>query len=360
MSKKNLRLAAVGIVMLAGLIAGYVESAMAQGKMAEEVYKNIQALKGVPAEQVPITMQYFTMALGVTCGNCHVSGANEKDDKEDKVMARKMISMVLDINKGHFAGRGAISCYTCHRGNRAPVGTPVPSEAARPTTVTAVPEGVTADQLLAKFVASMGGDAAIAKITSKSAKGMREDAANSPAPIEMYSSYPDKGALVVHMVGADDITGYDGDAGWTANPSRGVRDMIAQDTQGTKLEDPIYLAANAKKLYTAWRVGRPEKIGDREAYVLNGTAPGRAPVRLYVDPQAGTLLRLIRYVETPVGRLPTQLDYSDYRDVTGVKVAHKIASIRPQARNTITLTDVQLNTPVDAAKFAKPANPPAR
>ena len=355
------------LATLALAVAMNAGSAAAQGKLAEEVYKNIQALKGVSAEQVPITMQYFTTALGVTCGTCHVSGANDKDDKAEKQTARKMISMVLDINKGHFAGRGAISCYTCHRGNLAPVGTPVPSEMTRSAAAPALPAGVTADVLLDKMLAAMGGDA-VAKVTSKAAKGTREDAANPPTPIEMYASYPDQGALIVHMVGADDVTGYDGAAGWTANPSRGVREMIAQETEGTKLEDPIYLAANARRLYPQWRVGTPAKIGDRDAYVLNATAPaqappgaqGRPPVRLYLDAQTGTLLRLIRYVETPVGRQPTQLDYSDYRDVAGVKVPHKIASIRPQARNTITLSDVQLNGAIDPAKFVKPANPPAR
>jgi hypothetical protein len=213
--------------------------------------------------------------------------------------------------------------------------------------------------LLDKMLAAMGGDA-VNKVTSLSAKGSREDAANPPTPVEVFASYPNKGAMIVHMVGADDITGWEGDAAWTANPSRGVRDLIAQDAQGTKLEDPIYLAANAKKLYTQWRVGRAEKIGDHEVHVLNGTAQGRPPVRLYLDPQTGMLLRLIRYVELPVGRLPTQLDYSDYRDVAGVKFPYKIASIRPAARNTITFTDVQLNTSVDPAKFAKPQNPPAR
>jgi photosynthetic reaction center cytochrome c subunit len=333
--------------------------AVAQSKPAEEVYKNVQALKGVPAEQLPVIMQYFTTALGVTCGNCHVSGANEKDDKEDKQTARRMISMVMDINKNHFAGRTAISCFTCHRGSRAPVSTPVPSELTRSATPAAAPQGVTADELLDKMLAAMGGDA-VNKVTSLSAKGSREDAANPPTPVEVFASYPNKGAMIVHMVGADDITGWEGDAAWTANPSRGVRDLIAQDAQGTKLEDPIYLAANAKKLYTQWRVGRAEKIGDHEVHVLNGTAQGRPPVRLYLDPQTGMLLRLIRYVELPVGRLPTQLDYSDYRDVAGVKFPYKIASIRPAARNTITFTDVQLNTSVDPAKFAKPLNPPAR
>ena len=114
--------------------------AVAQSKPAEEVYKNVQALKGVPAEQLPVIMQYFTTALGVTCGNCHVSGANEKDDKEDKQTARRMISMVMDINKNHFAGRTAISCFTCHRGSIKPLTAPPPPAAPPAAPVPKAPE----------------------------------------------------------------------------------------------------------------------------------------------------------------------------------------------------------------------------
>src|SRR5580698_10109635 len=94
-------------------------------KKAEEQFKNIQALKGVPADQVLPAMQFITASLGVECQFCHVEGAFEKDDKKTKQTARKMMEMMFAINKDNFEGHREVTCYSCHRGSSMPVGTPV-------------------------------------------------------------------------------------------------------------------------------------------------------------------------------------------------------------------------------------------
>src|SRR5205807_10542180 len=86
-------------------------------KLAEEEYKNIQALKVIPAEQVIPSMQFIAASLGVECEYCHVAHANEKDDKKPKVTARKMINMMMAINKENFEGHREVTCYSCHRGS---------------------------------------------------------------------------------------------------------------------------------------------------------------------------------------------------------------------------------------------------
>ena len=77
-------------------------AAPARPKLAEEEFKNIQALKGIPADQVIPSMQFIAASLGVECEYCHVAHANEKDDKKPKVTARKMISMMMAINRDNF------------------------------------------------------------------------------------------------------------------------------------------------------------------------------------------------------------------------------------------------------------------
>src|ERR1700686_5804535 len=94
-------------------------------KKAEEQFKNIQVLKGVPAEQIFPTMQFITASLGVECEFCHVEGAFEKDDKKPKQTARKMMEMMFAINKENFEGHREVTCYSCHRGSANPVGTPL-------------------------------------------------------------------------------------------------------------------------------------------------------------------------------------------------------------------------------------------
>src|SRR5436305_1129092 len=92
-------------------------AAGAYAQPAEQVYKNITALKGTPADQVVPAMQFIASSLGMECGGCHVQGKPEADDKPAKKTARAMITMTLNINKDAFNGRTQVSCYTCHRGS---------------------------------------------------------------------------------------------------------------------------------------------------------------------------------------------------------------------------------------------------
>ena len=62
------------------------------------------------------------------------------------------------------------------------------------------------------------------------------------------------------------------------------------------------------------------KIGGHDVYQLIGANPGKPPMRLFFDKESGLLLRSIRYGDTPLGRNPTQVDYTDYRAQDGVKV----------------------------------------
>jgi hypothetical protein len=105
-------------------------------------------------------------------------------------------------------------------------------------------------------------------------------------------------------------------------------------------------------------VERPEKVGDEETYLLRGENPDEPPVRLYISRQSGLLVRLVRYVETPLGRNPIQIDYGDYRDAEGVKVPFRWTLARPGGRFTIQVDQIQQNVPIDDAKFAKPPEPP--
>ena len=87
-----------------------------KGKTAGEFYKNVQALKDVPAADIHPAMEYITTALGVGCGYCHVPGKFDSDDRHDKNVARSMIKMTMALNANVFDGKRELTCYTCHRG----------------------------------------------------------------------------------------------------------------------------------------------------------------------------------------------------------------------------------------------------
>lgn len=88
-------------------------------KRVEQAQKNIQVLKGLPADRLTPIMFAFKAALGVDCTYCHIKDQWEKDDKPAKQIARKMIGMTRDAN-AKLGGASRVTCYTCHRGQARP------------------------------------------------------------------------------------------------------------------------------------------------------------------------------------------------------------------------------------------------
>jgi photosynthetic reaction center cytochrome c subunit len=89
-----------------------------------------------------------------------------------------------------------------------------------------------------------------------------------------------------------------------------------------------------------------------------GQREGKPPLELYFDEQSGLLVRLVRFGDSALGFLPTQIDYADYRDSNGVKIPYRWTLARPSGRFTIQVTELKQNIPVDDAKFVKPADEP--
>jgi hypothetical protein len=332
-------------------------AALAGPKLAEEEFKNIQALKGIPADQLIPSMQFIAASLGVECEYCHVAHANEKDDKKPKVTARKMINMMMAINKDNFEGHREVTCYSCHRGSKDPVATPLitDEEAKLAAEGEKKPDEAkamlpSAEQLLDKYLAAIGGADALQKITSRVQKGTITAFGGQHFPVDVYSKAPDKRLSVMHLQGGDSFTGFDGKQGWLSVPGR-VHMMSVAENAAARIDADLYLPGHLKTLYEKFRVDMGEKIDGHDTYVVAGRTEGQPPLRLYLDMESGLLLRLVRYAETPLGRNPTQIDYADYRDANGVMVPFRWMLARPGNRFTIQVVQLQQNVAVDDSKF---------
>ncbi len=358
----------LAILMIVAGLSIAVSGALAQnaapadsGKTAEQVFKNIQMLKGVPAEQVQPTMQFITSSLGVNCQFCHVQDAFEKDDKKQKQTARQMIEMEMAINKANFKGKIQVTCFSCHRGSHDPVGVPIIADAdaepKRPETSNAdasQPALPTADQVLDKYIQALGGADAIKKITSRTLKGTIA-VGPSQFPVEVLAKAPDKRIATVHTPNGDSITAFDGHTGWLGNPGpQPPHDMTSQETQAMRFDATFYLPLELKSMFKDFRVRPSDKIAGHDAVQLIAINPDRPPVRLFFDKDSGLLLRLMHYDQTPLGNNPVQVDYADYRSQSGVKVPYQWTNARPRGRFTIQLSEVQMNAAIDDARFQKP------
>ena len=182
-----------------GLVAGVLLGQAPEPKPAEQVFKNIIQLKGTPADQLTPAMQFISASLGVDCEFCHVQGKPELDDKGAKKTARQMMAMTTAINKDSFGGRLQVTCNSCHRGSARPVNVPAVLESdapARPEPRPATPTAnagpvTTADDIVAKYIAAVGGADAMKKVTSRIEKG-KILAGGGEMPIEVITKAPNR------------------------------------------------------------------------------------------------------------------------------------------------------------------------
>lgn len=349
-----------GVVLIVAA-AGAVSAQTAPVKPAEEVFKNIVELKGVPADQIAPAMQFISASLGVNCEFCHVPGKPEADDKGTKKTARMMMQMTATINKNAFNGRQQITCNSCHNGAQRPNASPKVMEADMPvhSAAMAAPAGggqqqPSVDDILTKYTSAVGGAEAMQKITSRAMKGTIA-AMGGNTPIDVYTKAPNMRVTVTHNQNGDSYTAFDGKAGWMGSTGRPAREMSSSESAASAIDAEFNLALHIKDMYPQLRRGRPETVDGVECDVINGQAQGKPAVRLYFDKSTGLLVRQVRFADTPMGRMPTQIDYADYKAVDGVKIPMKWTLSRPNGRFTITIADVKDNAPIEDSKFAKPS-----
>lgn len=352
-----------GILFLAGRPGSPIQAAQDQAAAEptmEQKYKNIQALKGLPASQMRPMMNYISATLGMGCADCHVKTGDtfefEKDDNNHKKIARKMILMTVDLNKQHFNGRTQVTCQTCHQGHDHPLSVPNLPAAPPPAAAPMAGPFPTAQDVLAKYAQAIGGKEALEKIRTRVIKGASVAGNGQSFPLEISVLGPDKYAMSVVLPQGASSQKLNGAQGWLKN-SREDRAMDAVDLARARslamsLDPVLVRDPNARVSF-----GGYEKIGDRETVILRTALADKRRVRFFFDKETGLLVRRIVTTETIIGVDPEQTDYEDYRDVEGVKVPFTIRTSYLD-RNYSSLrkfTEIKHNANIDEALFALPA-----
>jgi Photosynthetic reaction centre cytochrome C subunit len=349
-------------------------------QLAEEAFKNIQVLRGIPVKEFMETMGFFSASLSLNCTDCH-GDASASDwskyatDTPLKNTARRMINMVNALNKSNFGGRPNVTCYTCHRGNQHPkvipslelqYGEPLPDDPDEVEPLPSVRPTATIEQILDKYIDAIGGAAAAGKLTSFTAKGTYEgfDSDLEKVPVDVYAKAPDLRATIVHMKAGDVTSTYDGHDAWVSEPADlapvPLIPLVGANLGGARLDAQLSFPAQIKQVLTNWRVNFPAvNITDQPMQVVQGSMADGTRVKLYFDKASGLLVRQTRFSPTMVGTVAARVDYSDYRALPGlgVKVPFKWQITWVDGRSTIILESVQPNVPIEAARFAKPAPP---
>jgi photosynthetic reaction center cytochrome c subunit len=337
-------------------------------QLAEEVFKNVQVLKGISADEFMSTMGIFSAALGMSCEDCHASNDAKwenyaLDTSPRKVTARKMVQMVAALNKNNFGGLQMITCWTCHRGTTPPKITPnlntlysLPDEPD--DLIAQAPNAPTVDKILDRYIQALGGTDRLGRLTSYVAKGtsVGYGPEGTERAVEIYAKAPGQRTTIIHTQNGDNTTAIDGTNGWAAVPLKPlpVMQLTGAALEGAKLEAALSFPRNIKTALNRWRVGFSSTIDDKDVDVIQGSGSNGLLVTMYFDSQSGLLVRMLRYAASPVGRTPTQIDYSDYREVAGVKIPFKFKVAWLDGKENFEIKEVQPNVNIEAARFAKP------
>jgi photosynthetic reaction center cytochrome c subunit len=351
-------------------------AASAQEPTVEQAQKNIKVLTGMPQSQLIPAMNFFAVSLGVRCNYCHVNQNGQwdyaSDEKEEKQTARGMIKLVLDVNKNTFRGNPEVSCYTCHRGRTGPQSSPslpLPAPTPRPSPVagaatngsqtTAGPRPTlpTADEIFNKYTAAIGGQAAIDKLKTRTAKGTITQANGNSFQFELNQAAPEKFYLLVTTQQGTFERGFNGTVGW--EKTNRLREVTGSQLADLKATNTLFTLINLKSQFTRTRVSK-DKLGDRDVYVVSGQTVDGRRMRLYFDIESGLLLRRSSSMPTMIGVIPDQVDLEDYRDVDGIKFPFTWRASTVEAGNptsTRKFTEIKVNAQVDEAKFNMPPAP---
>jgi len=365
---------AVGLVCWLAVAASPVRVVSAQAAapaavpLSDQVFKNIQILKGIPVDQFMDAMGMFSASLGYDCSSCH-----SQDIHYDRAAfatttplitrARQMINMMNGLNEANFGGRPRVTCFTCHRGSPNPED--VPSLALQyadliddPNAMTLVrSRTITADQVFAKYLQALGGAPKVMALTSFTARGTYGgfNTGGADIPIEINAKAPNQRMQIVRAPDAENVKTYNGQKAWVSEGWRPLplMELTGGNLEGARIEALTLFPATIKDSFTGWQAGTAT-IDDKPVQVLQGRSAGQPlPVNFYFD-ENGLLVRTVRWNRTPVGTVPTQMDFSDYRDVAGVKMPFKTVITWTDGQNTIVLNQIQANVPIDAARFAMP------
>ena len=367
---------ATAIVSLLGILCVRVsaqQDAPAQApQVTENVFRNIQVLKGVPIDTFFDVMGMFASSMGEDCTFCHSKEAVFRheafgDDTPRIRRARQMIAMMKTINETNFGGRPMVTCYTCHRGSNTPVNSPKlalqygePED--DPNVINFPPETKpAATEILDRYLQALGGSAQLAKLTSFTAKGTYSgfDTDHKEIPVDIYAKAPNQRTWIIHMADGDSFRVFDGRNGWWVGPDAPAPETLSSgNLDRYRLEALVAFPAGVKEAFKGWKVGRTA-IDDRPVQIVQGANPPLLPVNLYFDTKSGLLVRIVRWNATPVGPVPTEINYDDYRDVAGVKMPFTWTMSQTYMQATIKLSAIQPNVPVAANVFARPA-PAAR
>jgi len=332
----------------------------------------LEVLQALPESQLFPLMNLLADSLGVRCDYCHVQEAPDlartpsnvggwkwdRDDKPPKRTAREMMRMVIDLNARRFQGESRVTCYTCHRGSTRPGRTPpLPPALAGSARTPAPPPLPSADRVWTTYVNAVGPAETLARTGGTVISGWDDRPEGRYGKVEITLAGADRYRATVSTPAGVTSQGLDGDIAWVATGDRAQR--ISAPADVARLRRIATRYRPVKERPSNLQILGIERLADRDVYVATGRIDAITTETLYFDVVTGLLRRDVTTTETMLLPLVDEVEYDDYRDVSGVQLPFFVRTSdgAPYATVTRTFLEIRRGVTVDDAVFRPPSEP---
>jgi hypothetical protein len=215
----------------------------------------------------------------------------------------------------------------------------------------------TAEQIIDRSIEATGGRAAMGKLVSTYAKGTMEFTAQEVHGVmEFYAKAPNKQLAIMNLESVGEVRqGFDGQVAWGQDPTGQIIEISGAPLDDMKRRAVFNPALKWRELYSKAELQGEDTVGGRKAYIIRLTAADGTLITRYYDIETFLLLREKGSHETPQGVMDITADFSDYRDIGGVKAPFSIRQSLAAGEIVIKISEMKNNLEIDDAKFSKPA-----
>ena len=236
-----------------------------------------------------------------------------------------------------------LSCVRSGTTGTSPAASPSPTEQA------------IIDQILKHYEEALGGDKAIASITSLRMKGTYEFS-GLKGPMEAWRKEPHKTLMVIEFPRIGKLKkGFDGENRWVQTPVGTYTDNSPEEIASLERDAEVFSAGKIRSVFESLKLESRARINGRDVYVIQGTPPKGTVEKLFFDIENGLLVRwdMARRVENR-RTVFVKVHLEDYRDVGGVKMPFDVRFVFEFFSFRIKVDEVEHNIPIDDAVFRKP------
>ncbi|MDP2303136.1 MAG: hypothetical protein Q8N03_12020 [Ignavibacteria bacterium] len=219
------------------------------------------------------------------------------------------------------------------------------------SSTTTVIDGITAEDIFAKYLSAIGGKEVLLKVIDRTTL-MSATFQDFNIDITVYQKAPNKYLQSTSFSGQETFMVYDGTKGYQQS-FMGSGDIVGDELEMLKIEASLHFLANWMEFGVKLELAGTQKINDKDAYEVKMILPSGTTITQSFDAENYLKIRETKSISSPQGTIDVTIDYSDYRDVEGVKYPFKLTQAAGGMKLDFDVTGIMVNKGIADEIFNK-------